>query len=243
MDIIVKDSQTSNYLNDLGTDELIMSVWNDETKYISIVDDKLTLSNNNNNLVIDFNSQDILSRIDPGSKKCSVIQAVEGRSKNKLTILDATAGLGRDTFTLASRGHSIVAIEKDPYIYLLLVDALERAKKTDNLKHIAKNIVLLNTNSADYILTTDKKFDSVYIDPMFPERKKSAKVKQNMQIMHEIAFNDEGINTQLLDNAFIAKIAKKIIVKRPINAKYLSIKKPSAQIKGKTNRFDIYSVS
>ena len=242
MNIIVKNLQTSDYLKNFGINELIIDIDNNKAKYLSVVEGKLTLSNNDSNLVIDFNSQDILSRIDTKSKKCSVVQAVEGRLKNKLKILDATAGLGRDTFTLASRGHCIVAIEKDHYIYLLLVDALERAKKMDSLKHIAENITLLNTNSADYILTTDKIFDSVYVDPMFPERKKSAKVKQNMQIMHEIAFNDDGINTQLLDNAFISKIAKKIVVKRPINAEYLSTKKPSAQIKGKTNRFDIYSL-
>ena len=54
---------------------------------------------------IDFNSTDILNRINPKLKKCSVIQAVEGNKKGVLNILDATAGLGRDMFTLASRGH------------------------------------------------------------------------------------------------------------------------------------------
>ena len=242
MNIIVKNKQTSDYLKNLGIYEVIISIRSDEAKYLSIVDDKLTLSNNDNNLAIDFNDQDILNRIDPRSKKCNVIQAVEGRYKNKLQILDTTAGLGRDMITLASRGHSIVAIEKDPYIYLLLLDAIKRAKQIDSLKHTAENITLLNTNSAEYILATDKKFDSVYIDPMFPERKKSAKVKQNMQIMHKIAFDDDTINAQLLDNAVTTKLAKKIVVKRPINAGYLSTKKPSAQIKGKTNRFDIYSL-
>jgi len=211
-------------------------------KYLFFEGDILMLKNDKDSLCIDFSNQDTLNRIDTKSKKCSVIQAVEGRSKGKLEILDATAGLGRDTITLASRGHYVLAIEKDPYIYLLLANALERAKKIESLKQIANNITLLNTNSADYILSTDKKFDSVYIDPMFPERKKSAKVKQNMQIMHQIAFNDDTTNTQLLDNSFTAKIAKKIIVKRPVNAEYLSAKKPSAQIKGKTNRFDIYSL-
>ena len=243
MDIIVNNSQTSDYLKNFDIDGLTAHTHTDEIKYLSITDSKLTLLNNDNNLTIDFNDKDIQSRVDPKSKKCSVVQAVEGRSKNKLKILDTTAGLGRDTFTLASRGHLVTAIEKDHYIYLLLLDALEWAKKDCNLKQIADNITLINANSAAYILTTNKQFDAVYIDPMFPERKKSAKVKQNMQIMHQIAFNDENINSQILDNAFASSIAKKIIVKRPINDEYLSAKKPSAQIKGKTNRFDIYSIS
>ncbi|MGQ4002547.1 class I SAM-dependent methyltransferase [Francisellaceae bacterium CB300] len=243
MDIIINNSQTSDYLKNFDIDGLATHTHTDEIKYLSIIDSKLTLLNNGYNLTIDFNDKDIQSRIDPKSKKCSVVQAVEGRSKSKLKILDTTAGLGRDTFTLASRGHLITAIEKNPYIYLLLLDAIERAKKDPNLVDVAKNITLLNADSSDYILSSLEVFDCVYVDPMFPERKKSAKVKQNMQIMHEIAFNDENINTLLLENAFKKNIAKKVIVKRPINAEYLSAKKPSAQIKGKTNRFDIYSIS
>ncbi len=35
---------------------------------------------------------------------------------------------------------------------------------------------------------------------MFPSRKKRAKVKQGMQILHQVAFNDEISNSNLLDN-------------------------------------------
>ncbi len=239
--LFTKDPTTYRYIERLISSSNLIIKPND--KYLFLQDVNLKLFCNSKVLFIDFNDKDILSRIDPRSKKCSVVKAVEGRSKNKLEILDATAGLGIDTFTLASRGHLVTAIEKDPYIYLLLLDALERAKNEYSLKQIADKITLINTDSTNYIDTTNKQFDAIYIDPMFPERKKSAKVKQNMQIMHQVVFNDENINSQILDNAFISCIAKKLIVKRPTNAEYLSEKKPSAQIKGKTNRFDIYSIS
>ena len=77
---------------------------------------------------------------------------------------------------------------------------------------------------------------------MFPPRRKSAKVKQGMQVLHEIAFNDENYNSLLLKNILETKKAKKVIVKRPIHAELLCNKKPSSQLKGKTNRFDIYSL-
>lgn len=240
--IIANNADVLKLVNEKYDKSTVITIDPLANKHLSIIDNKLTLLNNNYQLSIDFNAPDILSRIDPKLKKCSVVKAIEGRTKNKLKILDTTAGLGRDTFTLASRGHLVVAIEKDPYIYLLLLDALERANKAPRLKHIAQNITLLNADSSEYILSTSEIFDCIYIDPMFPERKKSAKVKQHMQIMHEIAFNNENINTLLLDNAIKMNTAKKIIVKRPVSAQYLSDKQPSAQIRGKTNRFDIYSV-
>ena len=116
MNIIVSNSKTADYLKYLNINQLLIDVHSNATKCLTVVDSRLTLLNNPHSLSIDFNSQDILSRIDPKSKKCSIVQAVEGRTKDKLKILDATAGLGRDTFTLASRGHSVIAIEKDPYI-------------------------------------------------------------------------------------------------------------------------------
>ncbi|WP_150468128.1 class I SAM-dependent methyltransferase [Francisella sp. SYW-9] len=202
----------------------------------------LRLSNKTQELFIDFNSNEIANRIDPKSKKCSVVQAVEGRSKEKLKILDTTAGLGRDTFTLAARGHQVISIEKDIYIYLLLCDALHRACKTESISHIAQNITLLNLDSNKHILNTEQTYDCIYVDPMFPPRRKSAKVKQAMQVLHEVAFNDEDQNTLLLKNILETQKANKVIVKRPINAEFLYNKKPSSQLKGKTNRFDIYSL-
>lgn len=213
-----------------------------DNKYLFIEENVLKLFHNGKILFIDFNDNETLNRIDPKTKKCNVVQAVEGRSKEKLQILDTTAGLGRDSFTLAARGHNIISIEKDPYIYLLLIDALYRVKQLSNLVDIANRITLLNTDSNNYILETIQIFDCIYIDPMFPPRRKSAKVKQGMQVLHEIAFNDKTSNADLLANIIGSQKTKKAVVKRPINAEFLCDKKPSSQLKGKTNRFDIYSL-
>ncbi|MDE5007153.1 class I SAM-dependent methyltransferase, partial [Francisella tularensis subsp. holarctica] len=81
----------------------------------------------------------------------------------------------------------------------LLKDALQRAQQINYLKEIDNRITLINIDSNEYILTTDKSFDCVYVDPMFPPRKKSAKVKKGMQILHQVGFNDEVSNSNLLD--------------------------------------------
>ncbi|GMN89281.1 class I SAM-dependent methyltransferase [Francisella sciaenopsi] len=220
--------------------EYILS--NQDNKYLYVEDNILKLHYKDKELFIDFNSSEILNRIDPKTKKCSIVQAVEGRSKDKLNILDTTTGLGRDTFTLAARGHRLTSLEKDSYIYILLVDALHRARQTLNLKDIANQIDLINIDANEYINTTNISFDCIYIDPMFPPRNKSAKVKQGMQVLHDIAFNNDESNSNLLKNIILSKKTKKAVVKRPINADFLYGKKPTSQLKGKTNRFDVYSL-
>ncbi|AJC49536.1 16S rRNA methyltransferase [Allofrancisella guangzhouensis] len=234
------DNSTIDKIRDLGL-PLNFSICKKD-KYLFYENNFLKLNNNNKKLYIDFNNNDMWNRIDPQTKKCSVVQAIEGRNKSKLYILDTTAGLGRDSFTLAARGHRVTAIEKDPYIFLLLSDAIKRAKDISNLEAITKNIKLINNDSCDYILNTQEFFDCIYIDPMFPPRKKSAKVKSDMQSLHELLQNNEDNNKLLFDNAYSSAKAKKIIVKRPINGVFLSDKKPTSQLKGKTNRFDVYSL-
>ena len=49
-----------------------------------------------------------------------VVKEVAGRSKEPLTVFDATAGLGRDSFILAAAGYPVTAVERHPAIACLL---------------------------------------------------------------------------------------------------------------------------
>jgi 16S rRNA (guanine1516-N2)-methyltransferase len=73
---------------------------------------------------------------------------------------------------------------------------------------------------------------------MFPERKKSAQVKKEMQIFHDIVGDDEDAATLLEQARSIAR--KRVVVKRPRLAGTLGQQKASACVTGKTTRFDIY---
>ena len=82
--------------------------------------------------------------------------------------------------------------------------------------------------------------DVVYVDPMFPLRKKSAKVKKQMQAFHAIVGTDPDAD-QLLANALIA--AKyRVVVKRPTGAGFLAETKPNYSLEGKSTRYDIYAL-
>ena len=68
--------------------------------------------------------------------------------KKGASILDCTAGLGRDGFTLASNGFNVTMIEKNPIIVLLLKNGLQRfIQKTKNQNKLS----LLYGDSYDYL--------------------------------------------------------------------------------------------
>jgi 16S rRNA (guanine1516-N2)-methyltransferase len=84
-------------------------------------------------------------------------------------------------------------------------------------------------------------FDVIYIDPMFPERAKTAAVKKDLatvQALHtdSTVVNDPG---DLLMWA-LAQPVERIVMKRPVKAPALGSAKPSHSIRGKTVRFDVF---
>ena len=56
------------------------------------------------------------------------------------TVLDATAGLGEDSFLLAAAGFEVILYEKDPVIAALLADALQRAAQEPDLQEIVSRM-------------------------------------------------------------------------------------------------------
>jgi 16S rRNA (guanine1516-N2)-methyltransferase len=70
---------------------------------------------------------------------------------------------------------------------------------------------------------------------MFPPRRKSAKVKKELQLLQLLA---HGEDCGLLEAALAA--ARKVVVKRPVKAAPLSALAPDYSLAGKTVRFDVY---
>ena len=207
-----------------------------------------------------------------------------------LIAIDATAGLGQDSFLLAAAGFTVHMYEQDPIIAALLEDALDRAKQDPALAPIVSRMHLHKENSvralealanslskatsldeallanktddatdqgepensieADGLLEIDgipkpreaaelhRKPEVIYLDPMFPERTKSASVKKKFQLLHLLEHPCE--NEEELLEAAIALHPKKVIVKRMAKGPFLAGKKPSYSIKGKSIRYDCY---
>jgi len=194
-----------------------------------------------------------------GGRGQAIAKAVGLKSGVTPSILDATAGLAGDAFVLATLGCPITLIERSPVIFTLIENAVERASLNERFQTILQQgFHLINGDANDYIISAlkTKKTDEdekehsnitavmppdvIYIDPMYPERKKSALVKKDMQILQRLHGKDDN-TSELLENALLfAK--KRVVVKRPVNAETLSKKIPNASIKSKKTRYDIYTI-
>ncbi|MBU2894596.1 class I SAM-dependent methyltransferase [Colwellia sp. D2M02] len=152
-------------------------------------------------------------------------------------VLDATAGLGRDAFVLASLGCQLTLMERMPVVAALLDDGIERAKLNSEVNDIANNMQLIHASSIESMsLATTP--DVVYLDPMFPHREKSAAVKKEMRIFQSLVGEDLDADNLLEPALALAKY--RVVVKRPSYAPPLDNKKPSMSINMKKNRFDVY---
>jgi 16S rRNA (guanine1516-N2)-methyltransferase len=85
---------------------------------------------------------------------------------------------------------------------------------------------------------TGRQVDVVYLDPMFPARQKSARVKKDLQIL-QLLTTDQSPPNHLL-SAALAAAARRVVVKRPRRAPCLTECSPSHCLTGKTIRFDVY---
>ncbi len=153
-------------------------------------------------------------------------------------ILDATAGLGRDSFVFASLGAQVTMVEQSPVIAALLEDGLKRGLADEEVAEICQRMHLVNADSVDYLQSTEEKPDVVYLDPMYPHREKSALVKKEMRLF-QILLGEPGDNADLLAAA-LACATKRVVVKRPKGAEVLPGRKPTMDISSKNTRYDIY---
>lgn len=222
--------QELKYLTNNG-----FSLYFSKEQHITLTDQDSDLSIN-----IDFSTNQMLNKINPRKAKPAVVTAVEGRSKRHLKVLDGTAGLGADSFTLAARGHQITAVEQSVSLYWLLTDALQRCQNNNHLALIANRIDLHQSDITDFLTYTTNAYDVIYLDPMFAERQKSAKVKKPMQLLHKLIGASSLDETKLLHLA--SRHCHKLVIKRAIDNPYFAGKKPTSILKGKSNRFDIYAL-
>ncbi|WP_353517956.1 class I SAM-dependent methyltransferase [Thalassotalea sp. SU-HH00458] len=152
-------------------------------------------------------------------------------------VLDATAGLGRDSFVLASLGCQVTMMERMPIVAALLENGLARAKIHQEVADIVDRMSLIYASSIDD-MTLANAPDVIYLDPMYPHREKSAAVKKEMRVFQALVGEDLDADNLLIPALKLAKY--RVVVKRPSYAEPLNNKAPSTSIKMKKNRFDVY---
>ena len=175
-----------------------------------------------------------------GGKGQMIAKAVGIQGAIRPSVLDATAGLGKDAFVLASLGCEIKLIERQPIIATLLEDGLVRALQDIEVAPIAQRMQLLKGNSIELIKTwQDTPPQVIYVDPMFPHRDKSALVKKEMRLFRPLVGDDMDASELL--TAALALASHRVVVKRPRKAPIIEGATPSFSLEGKSSRYDIYA--
>ncbi|WP_321326609.1 class I SAM-dependent methyltransferase [Thiomicrorhabdus sp.] len=203
---------------------------------------------------IDFLSGKKAHRLQFGGGKGQPLVRAMGQIENDNTsrlpnIIDATAGMGGDSYVLASLGFKVQMIERSPIVAALLDDALKRANNptetlsTEITSGIA-NLSLINADSAEYLLEQKPDIDVIYMDPMYPEKKKKAAAKKEMQALQQLVGPDTDSENLLAAALQTAKY--RVVVKRPKGAipVFCPINniQPSAQVSSPNTRYDIYVI-
>ncbi|MBO9493895.1 class I SAM-dependent methyltransferase [Thalassotalea sp. G20_0] len=175
-----------------------------------------------------------------GGKGQDIAKAVGLNKGVKPSVLDATGGLGRDAFVLASLGCNVTLIERSPVVAALLADGLRRALEDSDVAPIAQQMSLLPGNAIELMGASDNQYDVVYLDPMFPHREKSALVKKEMRLFQDLLGDDPDANQLLQPALNLARY--RVVVKRPRLAPDLNGQAPTYRLEGKACRYDIYAL-
>jgi 16S rRNA (guanine1516-N2)-methyltransferase len=79
----------------------------------------------------------------------------------------------------------------------------------------------------------------IYLDPMFPERKKAAAVKKEAVMLQRLA--DQTDDSESLWEWAWDQPVERIVVKRPLRAPILGHIRPAHTLRGKSVRFDVFT--
>ena len=154
-----------------------------------------------------------------------------------LHAVDATAGLGEDSLLLAAAGFDVTLCERDPVVAALLRDALERAADDTHLATYVARMQLVEEDGADLLRSLTSPPDLVFLDPMFPERRRHAATNKKLQLLQHLERPCE--DEVALMEAALAAHPRRIVVKRPLKGPYLAGVKPSHSLAGKVVRYDV----
>jgi 16S rRNA (guanine1516-N2)-methyltransferase len=159
-------------------------------------------------------------------KQESLYKALALAKNKEALVADATLGTGKDSLLMKIMGAEVHAYERNPWVYLLALDAYHRLS--------SKNGLTLHFGSID------KSYPFIYFDPMFPEKKKSALPPKEMQIFKALVGDD--LDQAIEASRLLNFSSKRLLVKRPSWALPV-LPKPHMSYDTKLMRLDAYVVS
>lgn len=185
-----------------------------------------------NPLWLDFSETDLRPYSATLSRRQPLARAI-GKAQ---LVVDATAGLAQDALRLALMGFRVTAVERSRVVAALVVDGLRRLRERHALHD---RLRLLTGDARELLPTLTQRPEVVYLDPMFPEkRRSSAAVRKELKWLRDLVGDD--VDALELFEVACKTASYRVVVKRPDHAPALA-PNPVASISGKLVRYDIYS--
>lgn len=155
-------------------------------------------------------------------------------------VVDVTAGFGADAARLALMGYHVTAIEQLPVVAAMLQDGLFRANQDTQFKEaLGERLRFIEAEATRWLLE-NKGMGVVYLDPMFPpKRKKSALPPGHIQLLQSLVGEVCETGTSDLFNAALQAATHRVVVKRPVHAPQMG-NDPTAIHEGKLVRYEVY---
>jgi 16S rRNA (guanine1516-N2)-methyltransferase len=179
-----------------------------------------------------------------GGRKQPLAKAIGLKHGATPIVLDATAGLGRDAFILASLGCYVQMVERSKVVAALLYDGLQRAQQNAEIgPFIQERLQFVHDDAQhhlSHLLDTTQRPDVIYLDPMYPHRQKFALVKKEMQLFQRVVGQD--LDASALLEIALACAKRRVVIKRPKWALNLTNINPNFCIKSENTRFDVYQI-
>ena len=159
-----------------------------------------------------------------------------------MCVIDATAGFGHDSLILANTGASVILIEQQPLMYLLLKLEQQKMVQHPNWQKLMSRLTIYQGDASALFATLDK-VDRVYLDPMFPAESYKSAVNKNMQILHSLTTPPSMRQEQQLLSTAIQQTTMNgmVVVKRPKSAVFLANQPPDTSLSNEIVRFDCYT--
>ncbi len=144
------------------------------------------------------------------------------------TVVDATAGLGRDSCALAAAGFVVTACERAPVLRALWSAAT-----------LPPGVTFCAVDAIAYLLALPdaSRPDAVYLDPMYAPVVRKSAPKRAMLDVRAVAGDDDDVMQLFAAARAVARL--RVVVKRPKRAPALDGSRAHA-FEGASTRFDLF---
>ncbi|MEC8882065.1 MAG: class I SAM-dependent methyltransferase [Pseudomonadota bacterium] len=210
--------------------------------HIHITTENITLNDQNSNiepLTLSFTSQKSLHLTNTQQKQ-PLLKAINIKKKptKKTTIVDLTAGFGKDSLILSTLKHPLISVEKNPITAAVLKTLVAQYKQINPQCQWE----VICACSIQWLKQQQSDLTHLYLDPFFT-KKTTALPKKDMQWLHYLNTHEQPSNENELFITAYNKSQDRVIVKRDKKATFIADKKPNqGSIMQKTSRFDCYKV-